>query len=574
MAGHLEIPMVPLGPNESITSFGKNDTQKNENANQDKGLLQRTPTPTYRHSSPSGPWPWMDFDEDIPTVTPPTDQPADSDFQNWDGYPQSLFPNWTEAQVKRCEMLTKCPTGDSNVMTVDVYGDGKFGEPNRDKATIQDQETIDGFWNWLKGTREDDIRVRAFFVKRMTKEVLQMLGTKYNVEPFFFSSSAHWIPSRFQESMIPGEGDHITIVLPFVRVREIDQKAAGPISSHSQTKEGESSSQEDAQIIDTQAPLYLHTCNKHVFQDLLSVHMVRGARTSTILSYHPEMREGTADQLHSLIHRTGDSVYWQKLFERSKDPTCLLLCFLWYAMYEWDELFETLYAHINTLETLLGSQDIRETRELHILQAHLLYYRTLLDDFRKSVTFVQETPNPAMDDPSMTPEDRRVSDDILKKETEYLLSEIDRLESQRLMQFMRLKNVIDLAFATVNIEDSQYMKELTVATVRDSAAMKRLSYLTMVFLPANFMSNLFSMNVVEINPQGAATLNHYIEAAIGLTAFAMWIVVALQAESIFVPQGSSIQRRVCWPLYYILDQGIQLYIRLYNRTIPPKQKTT
>ena len=64
------------------------------------------------------------------------------------------------------------------------------------------------------------------------------------------------------------------------------------------------------------------------------------------------------------------------------------------------------------------------------------------------------------------------------------------------------------AFASVNIDDSKYMKELTIATVRDSAAMKQvrahspisctsllmaprsiqISYLTMVFLPANFMS--------------------------------------------------------------------------------------
>lgn len=75
--------------------------------------------------------------------------------------------------------------------------------------------------------------------------------------------------------------------------------------------------------------------------------MVRSAQTSTIISYHPKLRRTTAEQLHRLINRTGRSVYWSKLFERSKDPTCLFLCFLWYAMYEWDEVFEILYAHIN-----------------------------------------------------------------------------------------------------------------------------------------------------------------------------------------------------------------------------------
>lgn len=93
---------------------------------------------------------------------------------------------------------------------------------------------------------------------------------------------------------------------------------------------------------------------------------------------------------------------------------------------------------------ILSSENIRETRDLHILQAHLLYYRTLLDDFRKSVLFVQETTNPAMQDPSVTDKERTESEKIMKKETEYLLSEIERLESQRTMQVMRLKNVIDL----------------------------------------------------------------------------------------------------------------------------------
>lgn len=105
---------------------------------------------------------------------------------------------------------------------------------------------------------------------------------------------------------------------------------------------------------------------------------------------------------------------------------------------------KTLHSLFLQEQLVLDSESIRETRHLHILQAHLLYYRNLLEDFRKSVVFVQETPNPAMFDPSVTPEERAQSESILKKETAYLLSEIERLESQRSMQVLRLKNVIDL----------------------------------------------------------------------------------------------------------------------------------
>ena len=98
--------------------------------------------------------------------------------------------------------------------------------------------------------------------------------------------------------------------------------------------------------------IYLFPGDKYILQDLLSVHMVRTVQSSTIISYHPKLRQRTAKQLHSLINRTGRSVYWTKIFEKSKDPTCLFLCFLWYAMYEWDEVFEILYAHINHLVSM------------------------------------------------------------------------------------------------------------------------------------------------------------------------------------------------------------------------------
>lgn len=83
-----------------------------------------------------------------------------------------------------------------------------------------------------------NIRVRAMFVENLSGPVLQMLGTRwaglhyiacslsiasneylierrtyidvycrYNIEPFFFSSSLNWIPSRFQEDIQPKKGD-------------------------------------------------------------------------------------------------------------------------------------------------------------------------------------------------------------------------------------------------------------------------------------------------------------------------------------------------------------------------------
>lgn len=87
---------------------------------------------------------------------------------------------------------------------------------------------------------------------------------------------------------------------------------------------------------------------------------------------------------------------------------------------------------------------ISHTRELHKLQAHLLYYQQLLRDFRKSVEFVRDTPNPAMDDVSISELDRETSKQLLTVESQNLLGEIERLEKQRQIQSARLQNAIAL----------------------------------------------------------------------------------------------------------------------------------
>jgi hypothetical protein len=143
------------------------------------------------------------------------------------------------------------------------------------------------------------------------------------------------------------------------------------------------------QMIDTQAPLRLGSCEysisiiymyiyeflthkarKMLILDLLSVHLIRKAHGSTIISYHHELddhRTTTAQYLHERIrfagmflftllecpndiyHSAGQSVYWQSIFQKSSDPTFVLITFLWHALYAWDEALENLYKHICSL---------------------------------------------------------------------------------------------------------------------------------------------------------------------------------------------------------------------------------
>lgn len=533
----------------------------------DRTMPPAIPTPIYRHAAPSGPWPWMDFDTDFDIALDYNRTPTSPDAaaQSWRGYPETLFGNWQPDQVKRSKMLSNCSQLDMcSVHWLDILRDGTFtildGE-GRDQTSRVMRDRVDEFWELLQTPRSANIRVRALFVDNLSLPVLQMLGTKYNIEPFFFSSSLNWIPSRYQEEVRPGKGDHITITLPFMRtmqnpVTRPPTPVETPDSVRSIHLQPIPTVHDDSQqIIDTQAALPLRDGNI-LLLDLLAIHMVRSEGSSTIISYHPSSswRRPSAKRLHSLVNRAGQSVYWQKIFAKSKDPTFLFLAILWYALYAWDQAFESLYTHINWLESqVLLTSNIKLTRKLHIIQAHLLHYQSLLQDFQKSVNFLQNTPNPAMDSDTYSPVERKESIDLMAKECANLLSEIGRLENMRCMQSSRLKNVMELAFATVNIEDSKHMKKLTEATVRDSGAMKQISYLTMIFLPASFTAGVFGMNVNEITgSQGQESLVHYVATALALTCATSWLVVAFQSHSPFIDEDSTLVERAGWPIFYLL----------------------
>ncbi|KAG2159248.1 uncharacterized protein EDB93DRAFT_1324706 [Suillus bovinus] len=474
----------------------------------------------YRHAAPSGPWPWLDFNVDLALSEPPFRKGE----HEWRGYPQELFGNWSPNPVKRSKMLTQCALNNETcvVYGIDLTGDGEF--KTREKQ--QDRKNI---------------RVRALFVDNLSEPVLKMLGTKYIVEPFFFSSSTNWIPSRYREDVRHGSGDHITVILPFIRTTE-----KRPSSLPKQKRRRDT--------IDVMSPLHLHD-GEHVqilLIDLLAIHMIRDKKSSTIISYHPTLPDRTtAERLYQVMERAGGSVYWSKIFKASEDPTFFFLAILWYALYAWDETFEVLYNHIKELEVILNDYNFKAMDELnydlHSLLAHLLQYQTLLHDFEISVKFVEETPNPAMEHS----DNMRTTKELMERECKNLLAEIDRLHRRCGMFISRLKNATDLAFATVNIQDSRQTSTLTRATLRDSAAMKQISYLTMIFLPASFTASVFGMNVREINPGSLESIKRYVWVSFLLTLVTTWVVVAVQPYTKIHEDGAGVWRRAAWPVFFL-----------------------
>ncbi|KAF8523159.1 hypothetical protein BU17DRAFT_86332 [Hysterangium stoloniferum] len=519
--------------------------------------LKRTLS-NHRHAAPSAPWPWIDITEEIQGSDIPlerircTHEPGESD-DCWKNYPQSHFPNWTPVQVTRSGLGSLHSSLRSQAKHqlhyLDVANDGSFTRSERQPEGSDD----DAFWKILRdGKRAENTRVRAIFVGDPSLSVLKMIGEKYEVEPFFWTSSIKWIPARYQEHVQANKGDHITIVLAFPRTIENVGE-----SLRSTSDSGRSATLTDKLEIDTQSPLY--TRDHHLVLDLLGVHMIRDVQSSTLISYQPPSPHPvtSASSIHSRVYLAGQTVYWGDIFEASRDPTFVLLTILWYALFAWDQSLELLWEHIALLELdVLGGNNIDFTKQLHQIRAYLLHYASLLEDFKKSVQFILDTPNPAMDAP-INAGHRDFSRAILERECKILLSHIERLSNSRILWDQRLTNIMNLAFASVNIQDSDQMKQLTRAALRDSAAMKQIAYLTMVFLPASFVASVFGMNIKEINDQQGTkgTLVHYVGTAISFTLATVWVVIALQGNWTYA-NGNEVGMlsRFSWPLLFVQER--------------------
>jgi len=94
---------------------------------------------------------------------------------------------------------------------------------------------------------------------------------------------------------------------------------------------------------------------------------------------------------------------------------------------------------------------------LQALQGRLLAYESLLDGYQASVSFIEKTPNPAVESLGTYEAQRKASNELMKKECENLLSEIGRLEKRRRTLKNRVKNLLDI----VNSNQAKTLIEVT-----------------------------------------------------------------------------------------------------------------
>jgi len=92
--------------------------------------------------------------------------------------------------------------------------------------------------------------------------------------------------------------------------------------------------------------------------------------------------------------------------------------------------------------------ELEVTHELHNIRSALLLYHGLLKDFEHSVEFIRDHPNPALLRASGPPAAEK-SNELLKRECHYLLTEIKRLQGTKDMCRERVANAFDLVRALV-----------------------------------------------------------------------------------------------------------------------------
>lgn len=117
-------------------------------------LPPRIPRASYRHASPSGPWPWADLVEDSDDEGP-TNYPLPKEASEWGKYPSNLFPNWNNTRVTRSGLAKIIyPTAgqekqphNCKIYRIDIDTEGRFSEPRQDVVT---EENKHRFWDLMQ----------------------------------------------------------------------------------------------------------------------------------------------------------------------------------------------------------------------------------------------------------------------------------------------------------------------------------------------------------------------------------------------------------------------------------------
>ncbi|TFK23317.1 hypothetical protein FA15DRAFT_468962 [Coprinopsis marcescibilis] len=515
-----------VSPLTSVSSLQSDDGQ---------GLL-RFPRPQHRHGLPSAPWPWSDIGDEVDVdylnhVTDAADnldsQAVEDDkfegqcdhladsCQCWSKYPRSTFPNWTAMQQKRSGLEGAIHEYDRTMdCKLYIYDTNNLNQ--RDPIEVYEGEEH-LLWRELIDTENDTSDsissggFRVYFVENMSGPVLQMLGTRYNIEPSFFASSLNLIPVLSQKDSDQSGSNttkHVSIIIPFLRARpdamELLGRILGPPSSTASLVPTLNTDQFLPQSMSVDHPLILTSNNHLLLPDLVSVHLDQSHGTNTVISYHPSVKfpTTTAKEMNARFNLAGEMCnnYWKRNLHLSSDasPVVPLLLFFWYAVYSWDEAAQSLDEHLLNLE---GRQP-HETemkmsllREIHVVGEHHVYYMDLLSSFSKAISFLEGLQRSA-----------RKGQDFAQEECRDLRQAVKGLQSQMETIDERL-DILSLQMEQgIALEKSKQLSFSAGTAVMTSGYISQVTTIVTIILPLNLVALVLKANIEYFNSEASGSL--------------------------------------------------------------------
>ncbi|KAJ7276803.1 hypothetical protein C8J57DRAFT_1584097 [Mycena rebaudengoi] len=320
-------------------------------------LLSHLRPPFFNHRRTPGPWSWHDF-------RPGPPQNAQECVGEWETvdrwaeakYRQSLVDRWTRDEERPEEVLWSLPA------RVEESPEEVLGSlPDRGSVyqinakTTGDFEVYKEMETLKKPLKNQRDHLGAYLFVNMSESLLLNLGAKYQMDTDFFRTCFDLSVSH---SVSAEDSDHIRITLPFLFTGE---KVAGT------------------------APL------SNLSFNMLGIYMVRTQEDCTILVWYPPVKDlpGPLVETYNWMAQMSLERQWKDINSDTKDSAFLILPILWWVIYAWCDSIEEIYRYLDWLEEqVLKSPSLRLTQQIHMIRISLLNYKSLLEDFGKTVDFI------------------------------------------------------------------------------------------------------------------------------------------------------------------------------------------
>ncbi|KAJ7347559.1 hypothetical protein DFH08DRAFT_809292 [Mycena albidolilacea] len=321
-------------------------------------LLSNLHPPFFPHRRTPGPWSWDDFRPGVPRNSQEyRGDPETTDVRGEHRFRKSLLTGWTrDGEKYPGQVLHSLPTKGS-IYQINARTTGAFDIYRRTEILKQR----------LSG-QEDHLGTYLFV--DLSESLLLKLGVKYNMDIDFFRTCLDLSVSHSVSTENP---NHIRISLPFLFSGE---KVAGTMSL------------------------------SHLSFHMLGIYMMRTRDDCSILVWYPPVKKlpGLLVETYNWMAQMSLERQWKDTNRETRDSAFLIFPILWWVVYAWYDAIDDVRTYFNWLEDqVLKSPSIKLTQQIHTIRGCLFNYKSLLEEFIRTVDFIETRLHPGRNVSSVDP---------------------------------------------------------------------------------------------------------------------------------------------------------------------------